>query len=205
MNDRPPARPATPTREETILLAPFVGLGLEAIVVPQTAAQFADAAAAIRAAGVVGFDTESKPTFVVGEISEGPHVVQFATLDKAYIFQLCHTIGHAILLDLLQSTDVRKVGFGLAQDRSQILRRLDVQLDGVLDLDSEFRKAGYRHTAGVRAAVAIVLNQKFHKSKRVTTSNWAGAQLSDKQLLYAANDAYAALRVMNAMNFPGTP
>jgi hypothetical protein len=69
-------RQATPRKAETTLLEPFVGLTLSQIVVPVTAAEFAEAAKNILAAGVVGFDTESKPTFTKGEVSTGPHIVQ---------------------------------------------------------------------------------------------------------------------------------
>lgn len=92
-----------PTKAELALLVPFVGLALAHIHVPTTAEQFASAAAEIQAAGVVGFDTESSPTFAVGEISDGPHLVQFALCDKAYLFQLHHAQGHPFLLELLQS------------------------------------------------------------------------------------------------------
>ena len=48
----------------------------------------------------------------------------------------------------------------------------------------------------------MVLKARFQKSKRVSTSNWANAQLSDSQLLYAANDAYGAICVLDALNTP---
>jgi ribonuclease D len=190
---------ATPTKAETTLLEPFVGLTLEQIYVPTTQAQFADAADEITAAGIAGFDTESKPTFAKGDVSAGPHTVQFALHHKAFIFQLIHAECYPFLSTLLSSEAVLKVGFGLSSDREQIQRKLGVTLRAVLDLNTTFRQEGYRHTAGVRAAVAIVLNQKFHKSKRVTTSNWAIPRLTPQQLLYAANDAYAALCVQQAL------
>jgi ribonuclease D len=91
------------------------------------------------------------------------------------------------------------VGFGLESDRVQIRKKLGIEVEAVVDLNTVFRKEGYRHTAGVRAAVAIVLNQKFHKSKRVTTTNWSLPHLTPAQLLYAANDAYAAFKVMEIL------
>ena len=53
-----------PTKAEIALLEPFIGLTLERIHVPTSREEFASAAAEIKAAGIVGFDTESKPTFV---------------------------------------------------------------------------------------------------------------------------------------------
>ena len=39
----------------------------------------------------------------------------------------------------------------------------------------------------------------FIKSKKAATSNWSNLQLTEAQLVYAANDAYAALRVFQAL------
>lgn len=192
-----------PTKDQTTLLPPFAGLPIEHIHVPASAADFEVARAAIRAAGTVGFDTESKPTFSVGELSDGPHVVQFALQRCAYIFQLHHAAGLDVLKDILASAAVRKVGFGLQSDHAQIRAKLGVSMAGVLDLNTHFRRIGYGSSMGVRAAVGVVLQQGFHKSKKTTTTNWALSALSVKQLLYAANDAYAALKVMQALESAG--
>jgi ribonuclease D len=195
-------RKLTPSKAESALLEPFVGLALERIYVPVTADDFAEATAAIKAAGVAGFDTESKPVFDRGVVSDGPHVVQFALANCAYLFQLHRAECRPYLADLLQSQAVLKVGFDLKSDRGQINAKLGVILSAVLDLNVVFRADGHRNTTGVRAAVALVFNQKFHKSKAVTTSNWAVQTLSPKQLLYAANDAYAALKVLIELDRP---
>lgn len=184
-----------PTKEETALLPPFAGLALDRIEVPESAAQCAAAAEAILAAGVAGFDTEAKPTHVAGEVSDGPHVLQFALPDRAFIFQPQRSDCAAALAMLLESPLLLKVGFGLQSDRSQIQSRLGLSLQAVLDLDTVFRQLGYPKSMGVRAAVGAVLGQRFHKSKKITTSNWAVRHLDERQLLYAANDAYAALCV----------
>jgi ribonuclease D len=191
-----------PTKTEIALLEPFVGLTLEHIHVPASQAEFAAATAAIKAAGIVGFDTESKPTFVVGDVSEGPHVVQFALHDKAYLFQLHRTEGHPYLIELLQSEQLLKVGFGLKSDSGHIYAKLGIRFGGVVDLNSVFHRDGYHHEMGVRAAVGLVFKQRFAKSKRITTTDWSQPQLTPQQLLYAANDAYAALKVLEALALP---
>lgn len=192
----------TPTKAEIALLEPFVGLALECIHIPSSSAEFASATAEIKAAGIVGFDTESRPTFAVGEVSDGPHLVQFALHDCAYLFQLHQTEGHPFLIELLQSEQVIKVGFDLKSDGRHIYAKLDADLGGVVDLNTVFRMDGYQQHMGVRAAVGLVFKQRFSKSRHVTTSNWSQHQLTPKQLLYAANDAYAALKVLEALDLP---
>jgi len=174
------------TKTEIALLEPFVGLTLEHIHVPASSAEFAIATAEIKAAGMVGFDTESKPTFVTGDVSEGPHLVQFALLDRAYLFQLHQTEGHPFLVELLQSAQLIKVGFGLKSDRSHIFAKLGIKLSGVVDLNTVFSMEGYKKEIGVRNAVGLMFNQRFSKSRKVTTSNWAQLQLTSQQMLYAA-------------------
>jgi len=191
---------AVPTREEIALLEPFAGLELDRIHVPSEPDEFASAAAEINAAGIVGFDTESKPTFVAGDISEGPHLVQFALHDRAYLFQLHRAEGLPFLLELLQSERLIKVGFGLRSDRSHIRAKLGVAFGGVVDLNTVFNMDGYHKEIGVRAAVGLVLSRRFAKSRHVTTSNWALPRLTPQQMRYAANDAYAALKVLEALN-----
>jgi ribonuclease D len=188
-------RKSIPTILETKQLPDFNYLGLDKIIVPITVADFAAAILHLTSAKMVGFDTESRPTFEKGKVSDGPHVVQFATESHAYIFQLCNPESHNPLLYLLAAEDVKKVGFDLGSDRKLLLKKFGMLPRGLVDLRPVFKRQGYRNTVGVRAAVAIVFNEQFHKSKHVTMSNWGSPILSSNQLVYAANDAYAALRV----------
>ena len=151
------------------------------------------------AAGVWGFDTESKPTFFRDQVSEGPHVVQLATLHKAWVFQLHDLECRAVVAQLLALPGVIKAGFGLGDDRKRIQSKLGVEPAGVLELNTIFRDRGYRKDMGVKGAVAVLFNRRFIKSKKATTSNWSNLRLSEAQLIYAANDAYAAVRVFHAL------
>ncbi|MEI6279380.1 MAG: 3'-5' exonuclease [Verrucomicrobiae bacterium] len=197
-------RPVAQTKAQTALLQPFAGLSPDRIHVPKTKAECEAAADEILAAGIAGFDTEAKPTFRVGEKSGGPHVVQFALTDKAFVFQLHHRDCLKVAAGLIASEHVLKVGFGLRNDHGQIRNRLGVKPNAVLDLDHIFRKRGYPGQIGVRAAMGAVLNLSFPKSKATTTSNWAAAELTPRQLRYAANDAYAALKIMEALDLKPT-
>jgi ribonuclease D len=48
----------------------------------------------------------------------------------------------------------------------------------------------------------LLFERRLLKSKRVTTSNWANTRLDERQILYAANDAYAAWAVLDALKVP---
>jgi len=188
-----------PSPEELLLLQPFPRIGLDRIALVATATEAARAAEALLRAPAWGFDTESRPTFQAGEASEGPHVIQLATLEHAFVFQLHDAACRAVAGELLAREGVVKAGFGLGEDRKRIQHKLGVEPREVLDLDSLFRQRGYRRQMGVKAAVAVLFGQRYQKSKRATTSNWARRELSESQLLYAANDAWAALCVYQAL------
>ena len=188
-----------PSREEIEGLEPFVGIDLARIRLVANAGDVDAAYTALAGQSHVGFDTESRPTFLRGEQSDGPHVLQFATLQHAYVFQLHVPQAGAAVAALLESRTVTKVGFGLDSDKTQIRAKLQIEPRGVLDLDTVFRERGYRKSVGVKSAIAIVLHQRFSKSKRIGTSNWSSRHLDERQLLYAANDAYAAMQVFTAL------
>jgi ribonuclease D len=200
MNDRLEA----PDREQIALLPPFPSLALPQIWLIATAQDAERADAELRGQKVLGFDTESKPTFVRNETSEGPHVVQFASLSKAYVFQLHDPACRAVAGAVLASPDVTKAGFGLSSDVRQISAKFGAAPHAVIDIDTLFRRQGYRKELGVKAAVAVLFGQRFAKSKKASTSNWAARQLSPAQIVYAANDAYAAMCVYHALQTRGS-
>lgn len=192
-------RHPTPDKDEIALLEPFERLGLDQIQLVSTPAQAAQALKELTGATVLGFDTESKPTFAKNEASEGPHIVQLSALDKAWIFQLEDAECRRAVGLVLSSPAVIKAGFGLGDDQRRIIRKLGTDLQGVLDLNVVFRERGYRKDMGVRGAVAVMFNKRFLKSKKAATSNWANERLTEAQIVYAANDAYGALRVYKAL------
>jgi len=185
----------TPDKEEINLLPAFDRLDLPQIVLVNTPAQAQAAVAALAGCTALGFDTESKPTFAKNEASTGPHIVQLSTLDRAWIFQLDNAECRRAVAALLESPAIVKAGFGLGDDKKRIHSKLGIDFQGVLDLNSTFRALGYRKDMGVRGAVAVLFGKRFIKSKKASTSNWANPQLTEAQLIYAANDAYAAMRV----------
>ena len=191
-----------PTREQIALLPPFVGLALNQIVVLRSDAQLEDAYRAIEGEKFVGFDTESKPTFAKGAAATGPHVIQFALQNRAFIVQLSEKPPLDFLKSVIESQAIVKVGFGLMSDREPLFRRLAIKLGAAVELTATLRALRYKHALGAKAAVAIVLGQRLQKSKSVTTSNWGAPVLKPNQLLYAANDAYAALCVFRALGSP---
>lgn len=188
-----------PGKELIAAMPLFPALAAGAITLAQTPAQVEAALSELRTHACLGFDTESKPTFRKGEVSDGPHLVQFASAQHAWLLQTRSDVAQAAIADLLNDAAIAKVGFGLANDTSQLANKFGIHPRNLVDLDRNFRQLGYRNSVGAKGAIAILFGQRFVKSKRISTSNWSLPQLNEQQILYAANDAYAAIRVYEAL------
>lgn len=176
----------------------YAGIPLARISLVVSEELAGQALAALIAADAIGFDTESKPTFLKGEVSTGPHLVQLATDDHAYLFPISRISGVEVVRRILESPAVLKVGLGLGNDRSALKSVLGIEAQHLLDLGEVLRGPGHRGTVGAKVAVAHFFGQRLQKSKKTGTSNWANSCLSERQLLYAANDAHVALQLYRA-------
>jgi ribonuclease D len=188
-----------PTKEAIRELPKFEGLPLQKICLVRTTDDLFFARDEISKVSQVGFDTESKPNFIANQPKTGPHLVQISTRQYAFLFTLDYSSGNELLSEIIRSDKIVKVGFGLKSDRGPIYNKLGATLHPIIELSAAVRRLGYKQQVGVQAAVAVVLGQYLQKSKKLTTSNWAAKTLSDRQLLYAADDAYASLCVYDEL------
>lgn len=184
---------------DAIALPAYAGLTLSQVTVIAGSAGAAAARKVLERADALGFDTESRPTFIRGQASSGPHLVQLAIDDHCYLYQVDHLDAFDDLNALLASPKLVKAGFGLGDDLRRLASKCGIACAGTVDLAQRLRdgRSG-RNAVGVKTAVAELLGQQLQKSKKVATTNWAGRVLSERQILYAANDAHAALRVYRA-------
>lgn len=174
-------------------LPPFKNLNHQNIVVIENIEQCKTIEEELKAAIFLGFDSESKPTFRVGEVSTGPHLIQLATEHKAYLFHV-NSSTLKFLQPILSNLQQIKVGFGLKNDK-HIFHKKGIELESCVDLAKGFSHFGFTQQMGVQKAVALLFGQYLSKSKKVGTSNWAQKPLTPQQISYASADAYAALLV----------
>lgn len=143
---------------------------------------------------VLGFDTESKPTFKKGEVSKGPHLIQLSCPEKTYLFPTRFVPAIEEIKVILSNPNIKKVGFGVSGDKATIYRNFGINLRNTEDLSQKVKKfTGLDQRVGARAAVAMLF--KLRLSKSAQKSNWALFPLEEHQIKYAANDAYSALCV----------
>jgi len=176
----------------------YEGVAIADIVLVMSADAASEAREVLLAQDVIGFDTESKPTFSKGEVSSGPHLIQLATATRVYLFPVDHLQDPHGIKAILESPQILKVGFGLDSDLAQLRSRLGIEARNILDLSRALRSGTRNQSLGAKTAVAQYFGKRLQKSKRTTTSNWANPRLTERQILYAANDAQVALRVYRA-------
>jgi len=185
----------TPQDPIEVELPLYRGIAIADVVLADSPAVVAEACRLLLGELVLGFDTEAKPTFAKGEVSTGPHLVQLATEYRVYLFPVRPLLDFDGLRQILESRRILKVGFGLGSDLAQLRARLGIEAQHILDLSRALPGERPRQTMGAKTAVARYLGRRMQKSKRTTTSNWAHPRLTERQMLYAADDAQVALRV----------
>lgn len=145
----------------------------------------------LRQQPVIGFDTETKPSFST-TVNHTVALVQLSTADVCYLFRL-NLIGMpTALVHLLNDPNVLKIGLSLRDDFRALSPRAVISQHGFIDLQIFVKKMGIEETS-LTKLFAIIFGQRISKSKRL--SNWEANPLTDAQQLYAATDAWACYEI----------
>ncbi|MBN1268606.1 MAG: 3'-5' exonuclease domain-containing protein 2 [Kiritimatiellae bacterium] len=159
--------------------------------VVRTAAEAVEAAALLRRDQVLGFDTETRPSFRKGE-AYPPALVQLAGRGVVCIFQLRHVEFPEPLSELLSAPDVVKAGVALGRDVAELKQVRAFTEGGFVDLGNMARRLGIQNH-GLRGLAAVLLG--FRITKRAQKSNWARDDLTPAQIQYAATDAWVSREI----------
>jgi len=140
----------------------------------------------------LGFDTETKPSFVANSKRNHVAILQLSGMDRAYIFRL-NIIGLPIgLTSILSSNKIIKVGAAVNDDLNALQFHSKFQPKGFIDLQKIANRWGIEEKS-VRKMAAIILKMRVSKSQQL--SNWEIAELTDAQISYAAIDAWVCQKM----------
>ncbi|MBX2896425.1 MAG: 3'-5' exonuclease domain-containing protein 2 [Cyclobacteriaceae bacterium] len=149
----------------------------------------------VREHKVVGFDTETKPVFVRGQQNK-VSLIQIALPDKVFLVRVKYTGMHASIIKFLESNDIRKAGVALRDDIKAMQRLKQYEPNGFIELAELSKQAGLQ-VESVKKLTALLLG--FRISKSAQTSNWEADVLNEKQISYAATDAWVCLEIYHKL------
>ncbi len=148
--------------------------------------QFKKILSALRDEPILGFDTETKPCFRKGDVHL-PSIMQLATENHIYILQLDYVPLNILLGEIMANPDQIKAGVAIGEDMRQLSMRFPFTPHGHIDL-SKIAERNNIASRGLRTMLAAFFGQRI--SKGAQCSNWSNPKLTQKQLIYAATDAW---------------
>ncbi len=143
----------------------------------------------------VGFDTETRPTFVRGQLHKVA-LMQIAIPGKVFLIRLNLTGLTPEIIRFLENEGIKKIGVALRDDVKALERLKRFKPAGITELTELTKQAGIE-VESVKKLAALFLG--FRISKGAQTSNWEAAELNEKQISYAATDAWVCLEVFTML------
>lgn len=140
---------------------------------------------------VVGFDTETRPSFKRGQFYQVA-LLQLAVPKKAYLIRVNHTGVTDEIKELFENEKVIKAGVGIRDDLKALQKLKPFEPAGFFDLSTLAKQAGLQ-VESVKKLTALLLG--FRISKSAQTSNWEAPTFTQKQIEYAATDAWVCLEL----------
>ncbi|MCM1290427.1 MAG: 3'-5' exonuclease domain-containing protein 2 [Prevotella sp.] len=146
----------------------------------------------LRNSKVVGFDTETRPSFKKGQIYL-VSLMQLSTKNECFLFRLNKIGLHPLLLQYLRDSNCLKIGLSLHDDFHNLEKlNADIEPKGFIDLQ-DYVKLWKIADTSLTKIHAILFGQRISKSQRLT--NWEADSLTIHQQQYASLDAMACIRI----------
>lgn len=144
---------------------------------------------------ILGFDTETRPSFRRGSLHKVA-LLQVATHDTCFLFRLNRIGLPDSLVRLLEDTAITKVGLSLKDDFHSLRQRRPFTPGTFIELQSEVKSLGIQDMS-LQKLYANLFGEKISKTQQLT--NWEADALTESQQRYAATDAWACIRIHEAV------
>jgi ribonuclease D len=179
----------TISNEEVLLLPLNAYTGK--VVLIQTPSELEQILPEVEQSSIVGFDTETRPSFKRGEFYKVA-IIQLATAQTVFIIQVQKTGLPERLAKVFSNPNIIKAGVAIRDDIKGLQKYKRFEAEGFVDLSFVARERGIG-VESVKKLTALLLG--FRISKSAQTSNWETPTLTDKQIEYAATDAWVCLEI----------
>lgn len=190
----------TPEELEKLDYVSFPG---KIYVIDNVGAEFNRAIAYLRSQKIIGFDTETRPTFSPDQPHYGVSLLQLSGAEKAFLFRVKDMGMHRRLCNLLANNKIIKVGAAIHDDIRGLRKLRDFTPAAFVDLQKIVWEWGIRDKS-VKKMAAIILGIRISKTQQL--SNWEADVLSESQCKYAATDAWVCREMyLNLMRSEKNP
>lgn len=149
------------------------------------------AVARLRESDLIGFDTETRPSFKKGQTY---HValLQLASDSECFLFRLNKIGMPDALKSLLEDKDMQKVGLSIHDDFRNLHKKYEFEPEGFIELQ-QYATQWHIADKSLSKLFGILFGKRISKSQRL--SNWEAEQLAEAQQNYAALDAQACVKI----------
>lgn len=145
---------------------------------------------------VIGFDTETRPTFMPNQPRYGVALLQLSGSTKAFLFRINKIGLPRTLAGVLQTPSILKIGAAVHDDIRGLQKVRGYDAGGFIDLQKQVTEWGIMDKS-VKKMSSIILGLRVSKSQQL--SNWEAETLSDGQQMYAATDAWICREMYSAL------
>ena len=143
---------------------------------------------------IIGFDTETKPSFQKG-VSYNVSLLQISAGDDVFLFRLDKIGLQKDIIDLLSSSTILKVGIDIKNDIIGLKKLHPFEISNFLDLNNLAIEKGYQSIGAIKLCI-MLLGYRISKNQRL--SDWSAEKLTEAQLQYAAIDAWICPQILSA-------
>lgn len=185
MNASPPAAGGAPLSKEAINELPMLAYEGEVLLV-QTEGELSRALRLLRDETLLGFDTESRPSFKKGK-TYPTSLIQLAGAECVVLIRLNFVAFSEALAHLLAAPKIIKAGVAIREDMRSLQKLHPFTPTGLADLGDMAKQRSIK-AQGLRTLSAQLMGIRI--SKAAQCSNWAKKTLTPQQIRYAATDAW---------------
>ncbi len=144
---------------------------------------------------VIGFDTETRPSFKAG-VSYKVALLQLSTPSCCYLFRLNKIALSRPIIKILESESIKKLGADVIGDIRALRALRHFKDRGFIDLQSIVAQWGIGEKS-LRKMSALLLGYRISKAQRL--SNWEAQNFTHQQKVYAATDAWVCIEIYNKL------
>lgn len=145
----------------------------------------------LRHAGVIGFDTETRPCFKKGQHHKVA-LLQLSSHTDCWLFRLNKIGLTEDIKDFLEDPEIIKIGLSIHDDFHNLRNIRPIEPKGFIDLQPFVKKYLISDNSLARI-YSIVFGKRISKSQQL--SNWEAPTLTQAQQNYASLDALACINI----------